>query len=153
MLPCIPANLVGPLLVASSHGLADLRRPPSALASYALVPLLPDPWVTPLFAVASVRHFSHDVVPFTSLLLHVLWILLVRLGQPDVAWCIFCVFYLFVHSLSRFRTWWRESKKEVCLAVGATAAASLCLTGDLVLQDWMKRVVIAHVVVDELHSK
>lgn len=148
----LPAFVVKPVLLASSHGLHDCRHSPHELAFYTLV-LLPIPHVTPLFLAASVRHFSHDVGKVASLAIHVLWMSLFYLSRQEVAWSLFALYYVCIHSFSRMCEWFKESPRQVCLALGLGIISSLLVSGDFAVNEAMQKGIIAHVLLDETSPK
>jgi hypothetical protein len=146
----VPAFVVKPIVLASAHGLYDTQLDPQKLAFYSLI-LLPIPHVTPLFILASIRHFSHDIGIWPSVLLHPLWLILDVMQQSGFAWSLFSLYYVCIHSLPLLRLWFRRSKFQVCIALLLTVFSTLLIHGDLLVTEIMQKIVIAHVVLDEIH--
>ena len=147
----VPAFVVKPIVLASSHGLYDTQLEPQKIALYSLV-LLPIPHVTPLFILASIRHFSHDIGIWPSVLLHPLWLILDVMQRPVLAWSLFSLYYVFIHSLPRLCLWFQRSKFQVCIALSLTLFSTLLIHSDMLVNEVMQKIVIAHVVLDEVHQ-
>lgn len=159
MLLHVPALCAKPVLVASVHGFTDVFVPPPLLATYALFLLVtPQCMTTPLFLMASARHFSHDVGTTFSLFMHLFWIACSAFAPRSgstIAWITFTLYYVLVHSLPHAKRWCTSPIRSVVTAVAASPF--LFLHGDLVVNEAMQKIVMAHVAVDEvtrfLHQK
>ena len=68
-----------------------------------------------------------------------------------VAWAMFTLYYVFVHSLPPLSAWVRRSRMQVGAAVSLAILSSLFIHGDMFVNDTMQKVVIAHVVIDEMN--
>ena len=71
----VPGRVVVPVAVASLHGLVDVDYVlrPDLYVAYVAAWLVPARLVSPLFFVASIRHFAIDVGALSSVLMHVTW--------------------------------------------------------------------------------
>ena len=88
-----------PVAVASLHGLVDVDYVlrPDLYVAYAAAWLVPACLVSPLFFVASIRHFALDVGALPSVVMHITWSALSLCGRARVAWCTFVLYYCLVH--------------------------------------------------------
>lgn len=148
--------LLGAIAAASAHGLTDLQRPPRELVPYALVfAPIPTEVVTPLFIGCSVQHFARDVGYGRSALLHACFISL-GCTLPQLGWALFAAYYCLVHAPLHCV---RHSAEGVnpffatAVALAATVFASIVQDVQvLALTDLMQLGVVAHILVDEIHS-
>lgn len=145
----VPAFATKPVMVASVHALTDATRSPRELAPYAmaLVPL-PSQITSGAFVAASVSHFATDVGGALSVALHVTWWTLRKTDHEVAAWCLFALFYAFVHALPSVLAWSRAVSSRAsrvqqafvfALLVGVTVPARA-----FVVTDWMQRLIVAH---------
>lgn len=149
----VPAVAASPIVVASAHGLSDFRGPPVCLIAYLLL-LFPLPHVTTCFLVASILHFSFDVGLIGSALLHATWGLLAKLKKPRVAWASFAAYYTIVHARPRLQEWFRSRPRQTWCALVCCGLASVFLPpGDLIVGEMLQKLVISHVVVDDLRQR
>lgn len=150
MLLRIPALFAKPVLMASTHGLHDLQHERVRLLAYPLA-LVPLPFTTHAFLIASVRHFSHDVGVWPSLLVHLLWGVFFSAGREVVAWSTFTAFYVVMHALPRLRLWYSKSRVQACVAIVCVFCASLLVSGGLVVDETVQRMIVVHVSLDEMN--
>ena len=152
ILPVIPTPLVLPILVASTHGLQDIQEhPPLRLSIYTLA-AAPLPHVTPLFLLASIRHFSHDIGAQGSTILHLLWLSLYLFQCSTVAWWCFCVFYVCVHSFPRLCVWFERSRAQVGTVVTIALFAKFYFVRSLMVNETLQKIMLMHIVLDEVKS-
>ena len=144
--------LVVPLLLASMHGTTDFAKPAHRLAPYAALVCWPAALpVTPVFVCASVVHFRHDVGVRTSVAMHAAFVLGAAAGRDDAAFALFAAYFCLVHTPMHY---WRH-RGAWRYPVVATALCALCLAAcqplphEVVLTDWMQRLVVAHIACDE----
>lgn len=145
--------MLAPVVLASMHGTTDFSKPITQLLPYGALVLWPDAIpVTPIFVCASVAHFRHDVGIVMSVVLHTLFVLGAILGIEDQAFSLFAAYFCLVHTplhYVRHRDAWRYP--AVATAVCALAlAAYQPFPQELVLTEWMQRLVVAHIVCDEV---
>lgn len=149
-----------PLALASAHAATDFAKPPLALAPYLLLlvwpPAVP---VTPVFFAASVVHFGRDVGAEGSVKLHALW-MLVAAVDVDAAFLLFEMYYSGVHAplhCARHARHWRLPAAAALLCALTFAAAALTVgwtpPASVALEEWMQRLVVAHVVCDEMGAR
>lgn len=151
MIVHIPFLFVKPIVVASVHGLHDIRHGPEKLSLYCLA-MTPLPHVSQIFVVASARHFSHDVGITCSLLLHIAWIVLPHVQHAHAAWVLFTMYYVFVHSFPKLFCWFCESWTQLGLCVLCALFAAQHVTTNLPVDEHVQKIVIAHVVLDEMNK-
>ena len=148
----IHSPLVLPLAIASTHGLTDFDRP-AHLYPYALMLWWPNEIpVTPVFALASMAHFSRDVGAWPSVALHALVGAVAAVNQDEAFFAI-SLYYCFVHApLHCVRHQWalRFVAAGVALVTLACAIHAWTPSGELVIEEWMQKLVVAHVLCDEL---
>jgi hypothetical protein len=149
-----------PLALASAHAATDFSRPLPALSPYLMLVAWPSTVpVTPLFFAASVVHFGRDVGTTTSLLLHIVWCVVASV-DTDVSFSLFTLYYCGVHApahcMRHARDWpFVLAAMALCAAVFATLTGDLdwTQTSTVVIEEWMQRLVIAHVLCDELERE
>ena len=149
----IPRVVTTPVILASAHALRDFRRPPLPLLLSYAVALVPYPFATPSFLLASVRHFANDVGMRTSMLLHAWWIGLAHLHLQSVAWVTFVLYYVFVHAMPCLLQWLTTAPMEACVALVFCAACAVIHDGSFVVNDVLQRVVVSHVMLGESTRK
>lgn len=148
----VPPSMSVPITFASAHGFSDLQYGFKGLPWYtlALAPI-PSIAVTPLFVGASVYHFSSDVGCVISLCLHAGWIYLAARNETRLAWLIFTVYYLVIHSAPRLLFWFARSPLQTLLFSSIATAYAILHTGPLVINDTMQKVAIAHILLTHFH--
>lgn len=137
--------LVGPAIV---HGFADLRKPTRALWPYiALIIPIPSTLTTVAFACASIVHFARDVGVHTSVVLHTALVGLALTHHSDWATSILLFFMNIVHIPRRV-----GHDHAIMIACGFAAAAMVALPSfdEVALPDVAQKLVVAHVVVNDL---
>ena len=157
--------LVAPVAMAAMHGTTDLALPPSRLYPYALLLWWPDGIlaVTPAFLAASTLHFSHDIGAKNSVAMHACFLLLLLFGAEDLAFSLFAIYFCAVHTPMHYircstsrcwgkgRQWWQPP--AYASAICGVALLTICPPPEtLEFTEWMQRLVIAHIVCDELNG-
>lgn len=147
-------HLRGAIAVIGTHGLTDLDSK-RFVAPYAICLGAPVPSevLTPLFCAASIAHFSEDSSFAGSVLLHLAVLVIGLCCGQQVAFEAMCTYLACVHVPAHYvRCVARRRGRGVVLALCATAMAILQCNQlectPLVLEDWMQRIVIAHVVTE-----
>ena len=149
-----------PLALASAHAATDFAKPPLTLAPYLLLvvwpPVVP---VTPAFFAASIVHFGHDVGAEASVYMHTIWIVVAAV-DAEAAFLMFTLYYCVVHAplhCARHSCHWRLPAAAALLCLLAFAAATFAIgwtpPNSLAVEEWMQRLVVAHVVCDELGAR
>lgn len=148
----IHTPMVAPVALATMHGTTDLAYPLHRLLPYASIVWWPERIpVTPLFLCASIVHFGRDVGVRSSCAMHLLFVLGAVLGLEDQAFAVFSAYFCFIHTplhYLRHLTAWRYP----FVATALCAVVILCtdpLPQEVVLTEWMQRLVLAHIVCDE----
>ena len=168
----VETQLVVPVAAASCHALSDFARPAHVvLPSYALAFAATQPeWtVTPLFALASVLHFSSDTkgVP-RSAAMHLAWATTACVFGVEAGFALFSLFYCARHAPAHVASLpsWR-AKLAILLAAAAMATHPEAVQGvvdamqrgagveaghgpGFVLTDAEQRVVVGHAVCDAI---
>lgn len=149
----VPRVLTTPVILASAHALHDFRRPPLPLLLSYAVALVPYPFATPTFLLASVRHFAKDVGMRTSMLLHAWWIGLAHWHLQTIAWITFVLYYVFVHAMPCLLQWFKTAPMEAGAAFVFCIGCAMVHDGSFVVNDVLQRVVVSHVVLNESTRK
>lgn len=137
------------------HGTTDFSLPPHRLLPYASLLWWPGAIpVTPLFLCASTLHFSRDVGTRLSGLMHAFFVTLALLGQSDVAFLVFSAYFCIVHTPLHYARVLQD-KRPLTTPLAASAMLGLFMTvyatshqplpHQIVLGDWMQKLVISHV--------
>ena len=148
----VHTSMLTPVALAAMHGTTDFAYPPYRLLPYMSILWWPElvP-VTPVFLCASTVHFGRDVGGWNSGVMHGLFVLGAILGLEDEAFATFLFYFCVVHTplhYQRHLAAWRYPLAATMLC----ALVLLCirpLPQELVLTEWMQRLVIAHIVCDE----
>lgn len=150
----VQTHALFPLALASAHAATDFAKPPRMLAPYLLLvawpPAVP---VTPAFFAASVVHFGRDVGGEASVYMHAIW-LLVAAFDAETAFLMFTLYYCAVHAplhCARQACHWRlpAAAALLCAAVFSVTTPPPTLS----IEDWMQRLVVAHVACEELGAR
>jgi len=144
--------MLAPVVLAAMHGTTDFAYPLYRLLPYVSILWWPDALpVTPLFLCGSIVHFGRDVGKCNSCTMHLMFILSLVFGLEDEAFAAFSVYFCLVHTPLHYRRHldvWRYP----LVATTLCALVLLCiqpLPQEVVLTEWMQRLVIAHIVCDE----
>ena len=151
----VHSPLVVPVALAAMHGTTDFAYPAPRLAPYVLLLCWPAfvP-ITPAFLVASAVHFAHDVGVRASCGMHAAFVASAALHRVDEAFVAFAIYFCVVHTPLHYARHLRDWRYP-CVATALCAAALACLShfqcalDAVVLDEWMERLVIAHVLCDE----
>ena len=84
--------------------------------------------------------------------MHLFWMAcstLVPHGGPALAWITFTLYYVFVHSLPHVTRLCTSPKRIVVTSLAALLPLLLLHGEDLVVNETMQKIVVAHVAVDE----
>ena len=149
----VHTHVLVPVALAAMHGTTDFSNPPHRLLPYVSILWWPDALpVTPLFMCASLVHFGRDVGVWNSCAMHAAFVLGAIFGLEDKTFAAFSVYFCLVHTPLHYRRHldaWRYP-------LVSTMFCALLLLGiqplpqEIVLTEWMQRLVIAHIVCDEL---
>lgn len=153
----VETHALFPLALASAHAATDFAKPPLVLTPYLLLlawpPAVP---VTPAFFVASIVHFGRDVGTEASVYMHVVWLAMAAF-DGETAFLVFTIYYCSVHAplhCARHACDWRLPTAAAVLCLLAFAVATLAggwtPPASLAVEEWMQRLVVAHVMCDEL---
>ena len=141
--------ILGVALAASTHALSDVSSPQN-LWPYFIVPIpLPYHMSTILFSLTSVLHFGYDIGLHSSILLHATTYLMSNINF-DLACTMMCVYYIFVHCPLQLRRVYYSSIKLFAMIVVSFALIlpfTMRLKPDMYINEWMQRLVVAHVIV------
>lgn len=148
----VHSPLIAPVALAAMHGTTDLALPPHRLAPYALSLFWPS--VVPVsgaFIAASAVHFARDVGWGASVFVHAVFVAGAMCGHADDVFVLFALYFCLVHTPMHYA---RHAHAWVWpLLCTALCAAALCVFDmghTLVFEDWMQRIVVAHIVCDEM---
>lgn len=134
------------------HGTTDFAYPPHRLLPYVSILWWPEMIpVTPLFLCTSVVHFGRDVGLWNSCAMHIGFVLATILHLEEGAFAAFTAYFCLIHTplhYLRHLAAWRYPfvATMVCVIV------LLCtdpLPQEVVLTEWMQRLIIAHIACDE----
>lgn len=146
-----------PLALASAHAATDFAKPPLMLTPYLLLLAWPSEVpVTAAFFAASIVHFRRDVGTEASVYMHMVWLAMAAF-DGGAAFLVFTIYYCSVHApmhCARHACHWRLPVAAALLCLLAFAVATLALgwtaPSSLAVEEWMQRLVVAHVMCDEL---
>lgn len=146
-------SLAAPVALAAMHGTTDFARPIHRLLPYGFVVWWPESIpITPVFLCASMMHFRHDVGGLASFSMHTLFVLGAVIGLEDSIFQLFAAYFCLVHTplhYIRHRRMWRYPVAATLLCALAIAAYQP-LPQEVVLTEWMQRLIVAHIVCDEV---
>ena len=148
-------HFAAPVALAAMHGTTDFAKPIHRLLPYGAIVWWPEALpITPIFVCASILHFGRDVGGLPSFGMHTLFVIGAILGTEDAVFNAFAAYFCLVHTplhYMRHRQAWRYP-------LAATLVCALLLAvfqpppDEIVLTDLMQRLVVAHIVCDELET-
>ncbi len=148
-------QLIAPVALAAMHGTTDFAKPIHRLLPYSAILYWPECLpVTPIFLCASMIHFGRDVGGLASFSMHTLFVLGAILGLEDAVFHAFAAYFCLVHTpihYVRHRSSWRYPLVATLICALAVAMHQP-LPEEIVLTDWMQRLIVAHIVCDELET-
>ena len=148
-----------PLVLASTHAMTDFHKPTVHLSPYVLLIAWPSTIpISAVFFISSVVHFGRDIGIQLSVQMHILWCIVAAI-DVDLSFQLFTLYYCGFHAPTHcLRNMHRL--KFVC------AATLLCLfvwfavisnlhaePSTIVIEEWMQRLVVAHVLSDEIFGE
>ena len=148
----VHTQMLGITALAAMHGTTDFASPPVTLTPYIGLVLWPASIsVTPFFLCASIVHFGRDIGVRGSLGLHGALVLAGLTYHQDEAFAAFVAYFCAVHTplhYLRHAHAWRFPLVATLLC----ALLLQCLQPlptEIVLSEWMQRLVVAHILSDE----
>jgi hypothetical protein len=138
------------LAVVAAHGMTDLNTM-EWLPHYVIwmaVPL-PSCAVTGIFCCSSFVHFAEDGGPWVSALVHLSAMAMGMRSGPDVAFKAMLLYLLTWHTPCHYWRHWKRGTRRGMLLAAATTLAGLLgshrLPNRLLFNNWLQRIVIAHI--------
>lgn len=141
-----------PVALASMHGTTDFSLPKHCLLPYTLLLYFPENVpITPVFLCASIIHFHRDIGLQKSIIFHIILCLLAAINMKDLSFDLFSVYFCLIHTPLHYY----RHQNSLVYPIIFTFVCGFILTivdvpGDILLTEWMQRLVIAHIICDEI---
>lgn len=152
-------QFVAPVALAAMHGTTDFAKPIHRLLPYGAIVWWPEVLpITPIFLCASMIHFGRDVGGLASFSMHTLFVIGAVIGLEDAVFHVFAVYFCLVHTplhYMRHRSSWKYPLAATLMCALALVLYQLLyqsIPEEVVLTDWVQRLIVAHIVCDEFSS-